>query len=131
VEEQTTRSQGQQPASSPQQAADRARAAGAVAAHEGSAATEPFVPAGEATELRSRWEDIQTGFVDDPRRAVEDANGLVDEVTRRVVDTFTRARADLEEQWSRGEDVTTEELRLVLQRYRAFFDTLLSTTKTT
>jgi predicted lipid-binding transport protein (Tim44 family) len=130
MDEQTA-SQEQQPASSPQQAADRARTAGAVAASGRAGETEPFVPADEAERLRARWEDIQVGFVDDPRRAVEDANGLVDEVTRRVVDTFTRARADLEEQWSRGDDVTTEELRLVLQRYRAFFDALLSTSKTT
>jgi hypothetical protein len=90
---------------------------------------EPLVPVQEADELRSRWEAIQAGFVDDPRRAVEDANNLVDEVTSRIVETFTRARAKLEDQWSRGDDVTTEELRVVLQRYRSFFDSLLRTSK--
>jgi hypothetical protein len=81
----------------------------------------------EATQFRSRWDAIQTAFVDDPRRAVEEANQLVDEVTSRVVETFTRGRAALEEQWSRGDDVTTEQLRVVLQRYRSFFDSLLKT----
>jgi hypothetical protein len=90
---------------------------------------EPLVPPQEADELRSRWEAIQAGFVDDPRRAVEDANNLVDEVTSRIVETFTRARAALEDQWSQGDDVTTEELRVVLQRYRSFFDSLLRTSK--
>jgi hypothetical protein len=126
VEEQTTRLGEQQAASSPQQAADRARLSDAG----GAGHAEAFVPAEEAGTLRARWEEIQTGFVDDPRRAVEDANALVGEVTKRVVDTFTRARADLEEQWSRGDDVTTEELRLVLQRYRSFFDALLSNRRT-
>jgi hypothetical protein len=90
---------------------------------------EPLVSPEEASELRSRWSTIQTQFVDDPRRAVEDANNLVDEVTKHIVETFTRGRADLEEQWSRGDDVTTEELRVVLQRYRSFFDGLLRTGK--
>jgi hypothetical protein len=88
---------------------------------------QPLVGADEATQFRSRWDAIQTGFVDDPRQAVEAANQLVDEVTSRVVETFTRGRAALEEQWSRGDEVTTEDLRVVMQRYRSFFDSLLKT----
>ncbi len=91
------------------------------------AGAEPLVPPDEADQFKSRWDAIQTGFVDDPRRAVEEANDLVDEVTGRVVETFSRGRAALEEQWSRGDEVTTEELRVVLQRYRSFFDGLLRT----
>ena len=91
------------------------------------AGVETLVPSHEANDFRSRWDAIQTGFVDDPRRAVEEANQLVDEVTSRVVETFSRGRATLEEQWSRGDEVTTEELRVVLQRYRSFFDGLLRT----
>jgi hypothetical protein len=89
---------------------------------------QPLVGADEASQFRTRWDAIQTAFVDDPRRAVEEANQLVDEVTSRVVETFTRGRGALEEQWSRGDEVTTEELRVALQRYRAFFDGLLQTT---
>jgi hypothetical protein len=87
-----------------------------------------LVPPDKANHFRSRWDEVQTGFVDDPRRAVEDANRLVEEVTSHVVETFTRGRTSLEEQWSRGDEVTTEELRVVLQRYRSFFDSLLKTT---
>jgi hypothetical protein len=86
-----------------------------------------LVPPDEANDFRGRWDEVQTGFVDDPRRAVEEANQLVDEVTNRVVETFTRGRTELEEQWARGDEVTTEELRVVLQRYRSFFDSLLKT----
>jgi hypothetical protein len=93
----------------------------------GPAGVETLIPPDEANHFRTRWDEIQTGFVDDPRRAVEEANQLVDEVTSRVVETFTRGRATLEEQWSRGDEVTTEELRVVLQRYRSFFDGLLRT----
>jgi hypothetical protein len=82
----------------------------------------------KANHFRRRWDEVQTGFVDDPRRAVEDANRLVEEVTSHVMETFTRGRTSLEEQWSRGDEVTTEELRVVLQRYRSFFDSLLKTT---
>jgi hypothetical protein len=86
---------------------------------------EILIPPDEANHYRTRWDEVQTGFVDDPRQAVEDANQLVDEVTNHVVETFTRARSALEEQWSRGDDVNTEELRVVFQRYRSFLDSLL------
>ena len=80
----------------------------------------------ETTELRARWTDIQAGFVDEPRRAVESADALVADVMKQLTDTFARERAGLEQQWDKGENATTEDLRLVLQRYRAFFDRLLS-----
>jgi len=81
---------------------------------------------GDASSLRRRWSDIQAGFVDQPRRAVEQADMLVAECTERLTKTFVTTRERLEQQWSRGEQVTTEELRVALQRYRAFFDRLLS-----
>jgi len=81
---------------------------------------------GDAASMRRRWSDIQAGFVDQPRRAVEQADMLVAECTERLTKTFVGARERLEQQWSRGEQVTTEDLRLALQRYRAFFDRLLS-----
>jgi hypothetical protein len=71
----------------------------------------------ETSQFRSRWTDIQAGFVDGPRRAVEHAD---------QTDTFAQERANLEQQWSQGESATTEDLRVSLQRYRAFFDRLLS-----
>jgi len=80
----------------------------------------------DATQFRSRWTDIQTGFVDEPRRAVEHADSLVAEVMKRLADVFAKERAALEHQWDRGDKVTTEDLRVTLQRYRLFFDRLLS-----
>jgi hypothetical protein len=79
-----------------------------------------------STELRERWTEVQTGFVDQPREAVEQADALVAEVMKRLADSFATERQALEQQWSRGDDVSTEELRLALRRYRSFFDRLLS-----
>jgi len=86
----------------------------------------PLLGADETPALRSRWDAIQTGFVDEPRGAVEQADSLVAEVMQRLAETFANERAKLEEQWSRGDDVSTEDLRIALQRYRSFFDRLLS-----
>jgi hypothetical protein len=83
-------------------------------------------PGDEADRLRSRWGDIQTGFVDEPRRAVEQADALVAETMKRMAEVFARERGSLEAQWDRGDQVNTEDLRVALQRYRSFFDRLLS-----
>ena len=80
----------------------------------------------EAGQFRTRWTDIQGGFVDSPRSAVERADSLVAETMKRLAEVFSDERAKLEGQWDRGDDVTTEELRVALQRYRAFFDRLLN-----
>ena len=79
----------------------------------------------EAHGFQTRWNDIQAAFVDDPKRAVEHADGLVSDVTSRLTDSFARTRADLDAQWKRGDNVSTEELRVALQRYRGFFGRLL------
>jgi hypothetical protein len=83
-------------------------------------------PDNEAKDFRARWTEIQTGFVDEPRRAVEQADALVAEVIQRLANSFSRARSTLEGQWGRGDNVSTEDLRVTLQRYRAFFDRLLN-----
>ena len=82
--------------------------------------------ADEGRGFHARWDGIQTGFVDEPRAAVEQAHALVDEMINRLMEGFTQERARLEEQWSRGQDVSTEDLRLALKRYRSFFERLLS-----
>jgi hypothetical protein len=79
-----------------------------------------------ASELRDRWTDVQAGFVDEPRKSVEQADGLVAEVMKRLADSFATERQALEQQWSAGEDASTEDLRIALRRYRSFFDRLLS-----
>ena len=76
--------------------------------------------------FRSRWDAIQTAFVDDPRRAVQEADQLVAATIKRLAEVFARERTRLEQQWDRGDDVSTEDLRLALQRYRSFFARLLS-----
>ncbi len=81
---------------------------------------------GDAADFRTQWESIQTGFVDEPRRAVEQADALVATLMQRLADTFSQERKSLENQWDRGDDVSTEDLRVALQRYRSFFDRLLS-----
>ena len=76
-------------------------------------------------DLRPRWADIQASFVDEPRRAVEKADALVADAIRRLAEAFADARADLERDWDRGNDVSTEDLRVAFRRYRTFFDRLL------
>ena|SRR6266498_4162632 len=81
---------------------------------------------GEAEEFRSRWKTIQISFVDEPRESVRKADELVSNVTKRLTDIFTDERNRLEHEWDRGDKVSTEDLRVALQRYREFFDRLLS-----
>jgi hypothetical protein len=76
-------------------------------------------------EFMARWTAIQTTFVDEPRTAVEQADTLVAEVMRELARVFAEERGRLEGAWSRGTDVSTEDLRQALQRYRDFFHLLL------
>lgn len=94
----------------------------------GSAQTDhaPLFPADDADRFRSRWSEIQTNFVDEPRRSVEQADNLVAEVTDRLTAAFSQNRSKLEKQWSAGDEVSTEELRRTLQQYRSFFERLLT-----
>jgi hypothetical protein len=103
---------------------ERARASGA--ADVGIAHETPLLAGDIVSELRNRWTDIQAGFVDEPRRAVEQADSLVAEAIKRLAETFANERNQLEGQWDRGGDVSTEDLRQALQRYRSFFSRLLS-----
>ena len=86
----------------------------------------PLLVADKSQEFRSRWDTIQTSFVDEPRPAVERADSLVAEVMQELARTFADERQKLEAQWGRGDDVSTEDLRIALQRYRSFFSRLLS-----
>lgn len=92
----------------------------------GTKGNEPLFPSEELHGLRTRWKEIQTAFVDEPRRAVEQADGLVASAMKRLAEVFAEERSQLERQWDQGKDVSTENLRIALQRYRAFFDRLLS-----
>jgi hypothetical protein len=80
----------------------------------------------EAERMRSEWTDVQGAFVDAPRDAVQRADQLVAGTMKRIAEVFAEERRTLEQQWDRGDNVTTEDLRVALQRYRAFFDRLLA-----
>lgn len=86
----------------------------------------PLFSQADVGDLRERWTDVQTGFVDEPRHAVEEADKLVATVMQRLAEGFANERANLEKQWDRGDNVSTEDLRVAMQRYRSFFDRLLS-----
>ena len=88
--------------------------------------TTPLFSSEEATDLHSRWEKIQAGFVDEPRRAVQEADALVAGAMKRLAEIFAEERARLDGHWDRGDNVSTEDLRVALRRYRSFFGRLLS-----
>jgi hypothetical protein len=87
---------------------------------------EPLLPHDQSEGFTGRWQEIQTGFVDEPRRSVEEADALVADLMQRLAAGFAEERQRLEAQWDRGDDVSTEDLRVALTRYRSFFDRLLS-----
>jgi hypothetical protein len=98
--------------------ADRPAAAGTSAG--------PLIAGKYVEVFRARWTDIQNGFVDEPRKAVEQADGLTAELMQHLAKTFADERGRLEGQWDRGDDVSTDDLRTAFQRYRSFFERLLS-----
>jgi hypothetical protein len=100
---------------------------GAAATSGAGAANQPLLASSAAEGFRARWTDVQTGFVDEPRHAVESADRPVAELMRHLAKTFADERNGLERQWDRGDDVSTDDLRTAFQRYRSFFERLLST----
>jgi hypothetical protein len=77
-------------------------------------------------DLRKRWDGVQASFVDEPRTAVRQADELVASAIKRLADSFTEAKNNLEGQWARGDDANTEDLRVALKKYRTLFQKLLS-----
>jgi hypothetical protein len=86
----------------------------------------PLLPPDSEERFRRSWESVQVAFVDEPRRSVQQADQLVAELMRELAESFAGARSSLEAEWDRGEDVSTEDLRVALQRYRSFFQRLLA-----
>jgi hypothetical protein len=91
---------------------------------------EPLFAGDVERDFRTRWRDIQSGFVDEPRPAVEKADQLVAELMQRLAQSFSEQRKNLEHQWEASEKtsdkISTEDLRVALTRYRSFFERLLS-----
>lgn len=79
----------------------------------------------ESEHLHTRWNEIQSRFVDEPRSAVQQADTLVSEVIEKITRMFANKHSSLEAQWKQGNDVSTEDLRKALQRYRSFFNRLV------
>jgi len=92
-----------------------------------SEAREPLLTSDQTERFTTRWQEIQAGFVDEPQRSVEQADALVADLMQRLAAVFSEEREQLEAQWAQGDDVSTEDLRIALQRYRSFFDRLLVT----
>lgn len=88
--------------------------------------SQSLFPQDRLNDYRRRWTDVQASFVDDPRGATQQADTLVATVIKDLAQIFADERQTLEGQWTRGEDVSTEDLRVALTRYRTFFDRLLS-----
>jgi hypothetical protein len=108
--------------------ADLVREADEVDSTDGDATAdrEPLFAGEDVDRFRGRWQEVQAGFVDEPRQAVQDADALVAELMQRLAETFSNERSSLESQWDGDGDVSTEDLRVALQRYRGFFQRLLS-----
>ena len=79
----------------------------------------------ESEQFRTRWNEIQGKFVDEPRSAVQQADKLVSDVIEQVTQMFASEHRSLESQWNQGNDVSTEDLRVALQHYRSFFNRLV------
>jgi len=86
----------------------------------------PLLAGDLVQDLRGRWDQVQTAFVDEPRAAVQQADELVAQAMKHIAESFSNERNRLEQQWDRGDDVNTEDLRQALRKYRAFFQRLLS-----
>jgi len=84
----------------------------------------------EMADFGSRWTSLEKGFVEDPRRTVEDADKLVAWVMQRHAHGLSSERARLKKQWELGGIVSTMDLQTLLQSYRSFFDRLTETITT-
>ncbi len=80
----------------------------------------------DVSDLRARWAGVQAAFVDNPKECVQKADHLVSDLVEQLTAGFAQARSRLEEQWSRGQEASTEDLRMALMHYREFFDRLLA-----
>jgi polyhydroxyalkanoate synthesis regulator phasin len=121
--------------------ADRISARPAASGHDGRGAAEvsdgdsvaadpgpraSLLEDGELQSITRRWKDIQAEFVDEPELAVQEADALVAELMQRLAGMFAMERAELEKRWAGGHQVSTEDLRQGLRRYRSFFERLLA-----
>ena len=80
----------------------------------------------ELSGLRSRWIEVQSAFVDDPATACRRPTAwspMSSTSSRRGSPAPARTSRS---SGARGEEVSTEDLRIALKRYREFFERLLA-----
>jgi hypothetical protein len=109
----------------PEPVADAVEAEQPRVDHESSTAEMLFAD-DDVSDLRARWAGVQAAFVDNPKECVQNADHLVSDLVEQLTAGFAQARSRLEEQWSRGQEASTEDLRMALMHYREFFDRLLA-----
>lgn len=80
----------------------------------------------DSGQLLERWQHVQAAFVDSPRDAVGEASDIVGDVLEKLSRSFDAERRRLDDEWEAGGEPSTEDLRLALRRYRAFFERLLA-----
>ena len=72
----------------------------------------------DMSDFHTRWSQLQSDFIEDPRQAVKKAEQLVvemlDHVTKSMRERMTTSSGDVE---AKGD---TEHLRLTMQRYKQF-----------
>jgi hypothetical protein len=86
----------------------------------------PLFSEQESKDLFAKWDALQVGFIDEPRQAVQQADNLVATAMKRTAEVFAEERSKLERQWDRGDNVSTEDLRIAMRRYRSFFRRMLA-----
>jgi hypothetical protein len=125
-DERTTREERRPPEDEPAAAQAETQTSRASRSEEDGGGEEPLFAGQDAARFRQRWEALQAGFVDEPRKMVEQADELVGDLMQQLSAGFNDKRSKLEAQWEQGDQVSTEELRVALTRYRSFFNRLLS-----
>ena len=113
------------PVGEPEPVADAVEAEPSEVDHE-SSTPEMLFADDDVADMRARWAGVQAAFVDNPKECVQKADHLVSDLVDHLTTGFAEARTRLEEQWSRGQEASTEDLRMALMHYREFFDRLLA-----
>jgi hypothetical protein len=115
----------------PRHAVASAPAASAMPGTSASVVDEPLLS--DVAGFRTRWQQTQAGFVDDPRQAVGEAADLIEQAAQALVVAVRQRQRQLRESWDRTPEAhgtepanvaDTEQLRLMMQRYRALFNQL-------
>jgi hypothetical protein len=78
---------------------------------------------GDIASAEVPWNEIKAMFVDDPRASIERAAGLVDDRVEELVASVRERQHSMRSAWQ-ANHAGTEELRVALQHYRTFWNSL-------